>query len=106
MSKKREDSLGGESDSVDLGSVIAEFPNNDDNPTQVPVKKLSEIFDTCVNKACEGENGMKVYLRVRPTNKPESTIVVESETSIVTNAPDTSKRALYTKTESRNYVRK
>ena len=49
--------------------------------------------------------GMKVYLRVRPIkSKEEGTITVESDTSIVTNAPESSKRAQYTKTEARHYV--
>lgn len=87
---------------VDLGSIIADFANADeDNSARVPVKKLADLFDNCASK---NEDGMKVYLRVRPSSKPESTIFVESEQTIVTNAPDSSKRALYTKTESRHYV--
>ncbi len=91
-------------ESLDLASVIAEFPHNDENPHKIPVKKLSQVFDSCVKT--EGEEYMKVYLRVRPIpNNAETTIIVESENTIVTNAPDSSKRALYTKTESRHYVR-
>lgn len=87
---------------IDLGDIIADFANADeDNSARIPVKKLADLFDTCANK---NDDGMKVYLRVRPTSKPESTIFVESEQTIVTNAPDSSKRALYTKTESRHYV--
>lgn len=90
-------------ESIDLASVIAEFPNNDDNPRDIPKKKLSQIFDTCVKT--ETEEYMKVYLRIRPIPaNAETTIIVESENTIVTNAPEASKRALYTKTESRHYV--
>jgi hypothetical protein len=88
-----------------IDSVIAEFPNNDDNPHKIPVKKLSQVFDSCVPKVENDDGGMKVFLRIRPiASTSESTIVVESENSILTNAPETSKRALYTKTESRHYV--
>lgn len=89
-------------DSIDLTSVIAEFPFNDDHPQSIPVKKLCDSFDNCVPKPNE-ETGMKVYLRVRPT-KGDSTITVDSDCSIITTAPDSSKRALYTKMESRHYV--
>ena len=93
-------------ESIDLGSVIAEFPHNDENPHRIPVKKLSQVFDSCVGKT-ENEEYMKVYLRVRPIPaNAESTIIVESDQTIVTNAPESSKRALYTKTESRHYVSK
>jgi len=69
-----------------------------------PVKKLSEVFDTCA----KAEGNMKVYLRVRPASDKsgETTISVESTTSIVTNAPESSKRAIYTKMEERHYVSK
>lgn len=99
-----EDSFEGR-ESLDLTSVIAEFPHNDDHPGQIPVKKLSQAFDSCVTKSDNNDEFMKVFLRVRPvSNKSESTITVESETSIVTSAPESSKRAVYTKTESRHYV--
>lgn len=90
-------------ESIDLTSVIAEFPNGDDHPGKlIPIKKLSEVFDSCVKG---GDNSMKVFLRVRPAQKKEeTTITIESDFSIVTNAPEGSKRAMYTKTESRNYV--
>ena len=73
--------------------------------TSFPIKKLSEVFDTCA----KAEGNMKVYLRVRPAaskaaGEGVSTITVESDTSIVTNAPDSSKRAQYTKMEERHYV--
>lgn len=88
---------------VDLGSIIADISNADeDNTAKLPVKKLAGDFDNCVTKS---DDGMKVYLRVRPCNKPESTITVETDTTIVTNAPESSKRALYTKTEARHYVK-
>jgi len=113
-----EDSFEGR-ESIDLTSVLSEFLHNDDHPGQIAVeklsqdsdsrpggpKKLSQAFDSCVTKS-ENEEYMKVFLRVRPTNnKSESTITVESDNSIVTNAPESSKRAAYTKTESRHYVR-
>lgn len=87
----------------------AEEEEESSNPTHFPIKKLSEVFDTCA----KAEGNMKVYLRVRPTATgrapaaaaAESTITVESDTSIMTNAPDSSKRAQYTKTEERHYVR-
>ena len=99
------DSSFDENDSIDLASVVAEFPNGDDHPNEhIPIKKLSTVFDGMVKP---DENGMKVYLRVRPIKgKEESTITVESDNCIVTNAPESSKRAVYTKTESRHYVRK
>ena len=100
-SEKMDDSFENSRDSIDLTSVIAEFPFNDDHPQSIPVKKLNDTFDNCITKG--EETGMKVYLRVRPT-KGETTIVVDSNTSIVTTAPDVSKRALYTKMESRHYV--
>lgn len=69
------------------------------------VKKLSDVFDNCAKSLSEG--GMKVYLRVRPSSSKAplgSTVTIDSETTIVTNAPETSKRAQYTKTEERHYV--
>ncbi len=96
--------------SIDLTSVIGEFPNNDDYPHQIPVKKLCETFESCASDlnstagSSTGEGGMKVYLRIRPTKSGETTITVENECSIITNAPDSSKRAVYTKLESRHYV--
>eukprot|EP01032_Pedospumella_encystans_P020693 gene20693-23504_t len=88
-----------ENDSIDLASVVAEFPNGDDHPEEdIKIKQLANAFDM-VN------TNMKVYLRVRPfKGKEEGTIKIESETSILTVAPEQSKRAQYTKTESRNYV--
>jgi hypothetical protein len=92
-----------EKDPVDVNSVIADIPNiYDDDDETIRGKKLSEAFDGCVPK---GEDYMRVLLRVRPiSSKSESTIVVESHNSILTNAPESSRRAQYTKTEARNYV--
>ena len=88
-----------ENDSIDLASVVAEFPLGDDHPDEdIKIKRLGGAFD-------EVNTNMKVYLRVRPfKGKEEGTIKIESDTSIVTVAPEQSKRAQYTKTESRNYV--
>lgn len=50
----------------------------DDEPGNIPVKKLSQDFDNCAKG--EGK-GMKVYLRIRPMSSKglsESTITVES----------------------------
>jgi kinesin family protein 22 len=87
---------------MDLTSVIGEFPFGDDNPgKQIPIKKLSDEFDGCV----KSDEYMKVFLRVRPIKTSlESTIVVDTDTSITTTAPDVSRRAQYTKTETRNYI--
>lgn len=84
-----------------------EFDDTSSRAESFPIKKLSDVFDNCAKSMSEGN--MKVYLRVRPSSSKglvaaESTISVESETSIVTNAPDSSKRAQYTKTEERHYV--
>lgn len=96
-----------EEDRVELDSVIAEFPHGDDNPSErIPVKKLCEMFDTIARSepTASTGNGLKVYLRVRPIpDKIENTISIESDTMITTNAPESSKRAQYTKKEERNY---
>ena len=92
-----------ENQPIDINSVIAEFSNGDDQLGKNGlVKKLSEAFDGCIKTG--NDEYMKVFLRVRPISKGESTIVVDSDFSILTNAPETSRRALYTKTEARNYV--
>ena len=99
-----------ESDFVDLNTITTIFPDDAAAP-EVFVKKLSDAFDNCV----KSENHMKVYLRIRPvataatgktsaSNTENSTISVQSDTSIITTAPDTSKRAQYTKLEERHYV--
>jgi hypothetical protein len=91
-----------ENDSLDLASVVAELRDSDAGAQNgVPKKNLSDVFDGCM----VANGGMKVYLRVRPIKaKEETTVVVESDTTIVTNAPESSKRAQYTKTEARHYV--
>ena len=83
-----------------VASVMEEMPHNDNDSQPIPVKKLSEAFDNCA------KDGMKVYLRIRPTilQNEESTITVDSDSTIVTNAPDNSKRAQYTKLEERKYA--
>ena len=94
---------------ADLTSVIAEFPEGDDEPNLLPIKKLQGTFDTIsasekvvVPKA---DNNMKVFVRIRPiASKLESTVHVTSENSITTTAPTVSKRAKNTQIESRNYV--
>jgi len=99
-----------ENDTVDVTSVTAEFPLGDDYPHQsIPVKKLSSVFDNLVKSSHADDHGnnnnMKVFLRVRPfKGKEPGTITIESENSIITSAPESSKRAQYTKTESRHYV--
>jgi len=79
---------------------------NLDGTIKFPIKKLSEVFDACI-AAPHAQETMKVYLRVRPSSagKGNSTIELDSETSIVTQAPESSKRAQYTKLERRQYVR-
>ncbi len=86
-------SVGGDSDITLMTDTMQEF-----NTESVQVnKRLS--YSSCT------EN-FKVYLRVRPTTSKnaESTISVLSDDRIRTTAPDSSKRAQYTKTESRVYV--
>jgi hypothetical protein len=92
---------------ADLASVVAEFPENDDMPgEQIPIKKLSEEFDLAASGS-KTDDSMKVYLRVRPiADIKDSTVTIESDTAISTSAPESSKRANYTKTEERHYVRK
>jgi hypothetical protein len=79
---------------------------NQEVSIKFPIKKLSEVFDACMNTA-QAQETMKVYLRVRPSSagKGTSTIEIDSDTSIVTQAPESSKRAQYTKMERRQYVR-
>ena len=90
-----------ENDAIDLASVVAEIRDGSNGANiAVPNKNLSNVFDGCMGN----DGGMKVYLRVRPIKAKEETIVVESDTTIVTNAPESSKRAQYTKTEARHYV--
>ena len=102
-----------ENDTIDLTSVIAEFPLGDEYPNQnIPIKKLSSVFDNMISKQNSNidenisNSSMKVFLRVRPIKSKDliSTVTIESDNSIITNAPESSKRAQYTKTESRHYV--
>eukprot|EP01039_Chlorochromonas_danica_P001818 gene1820-1987_t len=106
-SESLDNSFGDGDSLVDLNSVLSSSISTTDYHRKDslvcnPVKKLSDTFEGCV----KDDNSLKVYLRVRPTgnHKQESTITVDSETTIVTHAPDTSKRALYTKMESRHYM--
>ena len=64
-----------------MASVVAEFPENDDHPGErIPIKKLSDEFDTV---AKSDKDSMKVYLRVRPiSDKHESTVKIDSDTDI------------------------
>ena len=77
-----------------------------DPSAKFPIKALDTVFDSIAPAVKSEDDHMRVYLRVRPSSGPstESTIDVESETSIVTKAPESSKRAQYTKTEERHYV--
>lgn len=87
-----------EGEQIDF-NAIANSHDNQIDATKVN-KKLSLMFDSV-----KDDETMKVYLRVRPTlNKSESTIVVDSDHTVVTSAPDSSKRAQYTKMETRHYV--
>ena len=91
---------------TDINTVVDDFSDPDD--MKIPIKKLSDEFDIVATKPSLSTNedgGMKVYVRVRPiADKNDSTVIIESPTSILTNAPESSKRAQYTKTEERKYV--
>lgn len=102
MSREALDQSFDDKEVADLASVVAEFPDNDELPEiNIPVKKLSEEFDN----AAKPDDSMKVYLRVRPiADKADSTVIVETSNTILTSAPESSKRAQYTKTEERRYV--
>lgn len=76
-----------------------------DGPRMAPVpKKLIDSFED----AAKVESSLKVFLRVRPSShtNSETTVRVVSDTEIVTVAPEASKRAQYTRTEERQYVRR
>jgi hypothetical protein len=80
----------------------------DEAHIQAHIKKLSDAFEGCIRQP-QPESQMKVFLRIRPiltgSSAPvNSTIRATGNTTITTTAPDTSKRAQYTKTEERNYV--
>jgi len=101
-----ENSFDNENNTCDLAAVIAEFPEDDAPGMNIPVKKLSDMFDSVVNKNIASSDdivNMQVYVRIRPTSNGSSTIKIESDTSITTIAPESSKRAQYTKTEERHY---
>jgi len=96
---------------ADLTEVIAEFPEGDDQPNHLPIKKLQGAFDTisaserASTAAAKHDNNMKVFVRIRPiASKLESTVHVTSNNSITTTAPTVSKRAKNTQIESRNYT--
>ena len=98
---------------ADLTSVIAEFPNGDDNPKALPIKKLQRTFDEMVKTAGddattrpnEYDSGMKVFIRIKPSSKPaDMTMKVLNDVALTATAPEESKRALYTKMEERQYV--
>ncbi len=103
MMEALDSSFDGRESLLDLTNIISASNDNYADDDIDVNKKLSTIFDSCIKP----EDHMKVYLRVRPiSSKLESTIIVDSNRSIITNAPESSKRAQYTKTEARHYVRK
>ena len=96
-----------------LGGASGLDDMQDEDQDEHLVKKLVNSFDEEAAIAAsiptkisnDNQTGMKVYLRVRPnSSKTETTMRVTSSNSIVTMAPDTSKRAQYTKLEERHYV--
>lgn len=88
-----------EDDVVDVNSVM--MSEVDDCAGNGAIRKLSGAFASCTKT----ESHMRVFLRIRPISTPtESTIVVENDTTIITSAPESSKRAQYTKMEERTYV--
>lgn len=105
-----ESSFSGESEEYSEAIVNFDGENgntNVDPSTKFPIKQLNGVFDSCAESGSKrGDDQMRVFLRVRPSSgkSTDSTITVESDTSIVTNAPENSKRAQYTKMEERHYV--
>ena len=99
-----------EGQQTDLSTMIAELPIHDNQNIPIPIKKLSDDFDNCFKNSNGESDHMKVYLRVRPVDNTSSsaavnnTINVVSDTTIVTTAPEISKRAQYTKKEERLYA--
>eukprot|EP01031_Cornospumella_fuschlensis_P026756 gene26756-32331_t len=92
-------SFSDEESLADMNAVMVDISYMQDDCN--PIKKLSDTFEGCV----KDDSSLKVYLRVRPVpNKQETTITVDSDTTIVTHAPDNSKRAAYTKLETRHYM--
>lgn len=91
-----------------MSTINAEIPDVVEEPTVSssghPIKKLSDIFDDCVQTQTN-DSHFKVFLRVRPlVSKGENTVSIVSDNTIVTHAPDVSKRAQYTKKEERHYA--
>jgi len=102
--------LSFEEGQLDLSTINAEIADSgEEESTQsssnnIPIKKLSDIFDDCVQTQAN-DSHFKVFLRVRPlVNKGENTVSIVSDNTIVTHAPDVSKRAQYTKKEERHYA--
>lgn len=99
-----------EGQQTDLSTMIAELPIQDSQQIPIPIKKLSDDFDNCFKNSHADNDHMKVYLRVRPVDQTSSssalinTINVLSDTTIVTTAPEVSKRAQYSKKEERLYA--
>jgi hypothetical protein len=92
---------------ADIASIVAEFPEGDEEPKKFPIKKLQMSFDDLAKQPSNSENNnsMRVSVRVRPLEKgKEGTIRIASDSEIVTTAPEASRRAQYTKTEERHYV--
>ena len=99
-----------EGQQTDLSTMVAELSGIQDSQNiPVPIKKLSEDFDNVMNSS---EN-MKVFLRIRPpasksseasSNLISSTMNILSNTTVMTTAPESSKRAQYTKKEERLYA--
>jgi hypothetical protein len=107
MSLEHSFSTDGEEFSEAIVNFDGENGNQDNDPSvKFPIRQLNTMFDSCAQVDKPEDEQMRVFLRVRPfTGKQtDSTITVESDTSIVTNAPENSKRAQYTKMEERHYV--
>jgi hypothetical protein len=64
-------------------------------------KSLSSTFESCIKG--EDAGGMRVFLRVRPTIN-QSTAVIDDARLITITAPESSKRAQYSRVESKQYV--
>ena len=104
-----ENSFSGESEEYSEAIVNFDGENGNtdvDQSVKFPIKQLNSVFDSCASVDKPENDQMRVFLRVRPSSgkNTDSTITVESDTSIVTNAPENSKRAQYTKMEERHYV--
>mmetsp|Transcript_2443 Transcript_2443/g.3384 ORF Transcript_2443/g.3384 Transcript_2443/m.3384 type:complete len:734 (-) Transcript_2443:4708-6909(-) len=76
---------------MDSRDSTSKSPLQQNNQHVSLVKKLNKEFDSC-------ESLMKVFLRIRPVENlslASNTIIAESDTSILTNAPMTSKCRLH-----------